>query len=428
MRRVALGFVALLCVAAEDADVRRGLVVPVDYLQFWSTGYLTVRGENPYDSVRLFELQRTVYPEFQYPIISWHPPFGLVLNVPFGLLPVVPGYLLWIGLQTACVLAAAVLLWKAGGGTDADRWVAVVLALAFAPTLIVVMMAQVTPVCLLGLAGFAWGARANRPVLAGLAVALTAWKPHLLGVFGLVLILDATRSRFSRVAVLTGGGVLLAAFVAVAAINPRVPGWYAAVLAGTADPPMPYKPADAPSPTVGCFLREYVATGDCISRLVRLPPEVALPTGRAVVPGSLLVQLIPFAVLAAAAVGVWVVRRKTWDWVAAIPWLVLASMVGTPYGSWTFDFVLLLAVIIPTAARLRDGDGGRLARNLAVGWYVAVSGGMFLALKFSAVFQEPDFVVVVPFAALGLALVRWAAARGGSRTMLPRTAPNGGAQ
>lgn len=429
MRCVAFAFVAFLCVAAEDANERRGLTIPVDYLQFWSTGYLTAHGENPYDSARLFELQKTINPDLPWPIISWHPPFALLLSIPFGLLPVPVGYLIWIGLQTAIVFLSAALLWKSGGGTAETQRIAFLLALLFGPTLIVIMCAQVTPTCLLGVAGFAAAARAGKPKLAGAAVALTALKPHLLCVFGLILLLDATRSRFSRVAVLTGCGVLLGASLIVTAVNPQVPGWYADVLLGRPATPMPYKPADVPSPTMGSFLREYVATGECLSARQRRPQERDdLPTRRTVVPGSFAVQLIPFAVLATVSVGVWFVHRKRWDWPTAIPWLVLASMASSPYGAWTFDLVLLLAVAIPTAARLSIQEGNHLAKCLAILWYILISGGMFVSLRFTGHIAEQDFVVVVPLAAVGLALAQWAAATGENRTMAPTSSPNGESQ
>ncbi len=402
----------------KAAAVRGGLTIPLDYLQFWSTGYLAVHGENPYDATKLHDLQKRVYPELSWPIISWHPPFALLLSLPFGMLPVSVGYLLWIALQMGCILLASVLFWKSEGGQDRDRLIAVGLAIGFGPTLIVIMMAQVTPVCLLGLAGFAMAARAQRPVLGGVALALTAWKPHLLGIFGVILLLEATRSRFTRVAVFTGAGVLLTASLVVTAVNPRVPGWYRDVLTGRADPPMPYKPADVPSPTLGSFLREFVATGGSISDVARQPEEIPLPTRRKVVPGSAVVQLIPFAVLAVISIGFWYRQRESWDWSTAIPWLVLASMAASPYGSWTFDLVMLLAVAIPTAARLRSGWGGPTARTIAVAWYFLISGTMFAAtLVFYWNFVETDFVVIVPLAAVGLCLVQRAANRAENHTM-----------
>ena len=74
----------------------------------------------------------------------------------------------------------------------------------------------------------------DRPVPAGLCVALTAIKPHLLFAFGLYLLLEALVSRRDRIALLTGTIAVVATAVAAWQINPTV---YADYFAALSAPP-----------------------------------------------------------------------------------------------------------------------------------------------------------------------------------------------
>ena len=54
----------------------------------------------------------------------------------------------------------------------------------------------------------------------------------------------------------------------------------------------------------------------------------------------------------------WWPQRRTWDWAAEVPTLLLVSFLTSPYGAWHFDLVLLLVVVLrragdPAAGRLR---------------------------------------------------------------------------
>src|SRR5262245_47822021 len=49
---------ALLAWQVASILTSDALPIPIDYAAFWSAGWLTIQGENPYDPVRLHEVQR----------------------------------------------------------------------------------------------------------------------------------------------------------------------------------------------------------------------------------------------------------------------------------------------------------------------------------------------------------------------------------
>ena len=355
--------------------------IPIDYYQYWAAGWLVARGENPYDPARLWEVEAAGGMVHPFPIMTWHPPWALALTLPFGLLPPGVGCVLWVALQAAAVLAAAALLWHGCGGAPDRRWVAWALTLGFTPTLALLATAQVTGFCLLGVAGFLAAMRADRPVLAGAALALTAIKPHLLALLGLAVILQSLRDGKTRRAALTGAGVLVAANLVVAAFNPLLPAQYLRTLTNQSGT-NPYRVEDVPSPTLGWHLRDLAA------------------------PESFAVSLMPLAALAAATVALWWAHRRRWDWPAAAPWLVLGSMMAPTYGAWLYDLPLLLVPVVAVAARLSGDPRAGAARWVALGWFAAVSLGVFVALK-----SVPNaaawtgFVVVTPAVAAGVSVV-----------------------
>src|SRR5207247_6929828 len=71
-------------------------------------------------------------------------------------------------------------------------------------------------------AGFLAAARANRPLFAGALGALTAIKPHLLALFALWLLFEATRAHWARRVILGGLLAGLLACIPPTVANPEV--------------------------------------------------------------------------------------------------------------------------------------------------------------------------------------------------------------
>src|SRR5262249_45600274 len=190
------------------------LFVPCDFIAFWSSAILFADGHNPYDPALLLPLQYDAGFRLGYAITMFNPPWVLPLLAPLAALPVRSAFALGLAVQFALVQVAAGWLWRAFGGDARGRWVPAALALAFAPTFLLLTSGQLTGLAIFGLAGFL-RFRPTRPILAGCLGALTAIKPHLFGLFALALALDAVRCRDGR-RVILAGAVTLAVLPAVA--------------------------------------------------------------------------------------------------------------------------------------------------------------------------------------------------------------------
>src|SRR5262245_14988290 len=184
-------------VFAADVVVRTpGFLVPRDFLEYWAAGRLNLRAGNPYHPAELLDEQKRADPAREHAVMMWNPPPALAVYMPLGALPPRWATLLWVGLQLASVFVACDLLWRAYCPTH--RWFAAVVALSFAGTWWLVAYGQNTGFMLLGLAGFLHFRRAEKPFAAGACAALTALKPHLLAVFGVLLLTDAFSRRGAK--------------------------------------------------------------------------------------------------------------------------------------------------------------------------------------------------------------------------------------
>jgi hypothetical protein len=304
-----------------------GLQVPLDFAEYYTAGHLNVVGSNPYDGGEVRRFQQSLGLQ-DTAIMMWNPPWTLTLVMPVGALPLETAYGLWVLLNFGLMILAAELLWRGFGGPAGGRGVAYFLALSFVPTIFLIGSGQITAFVLVGLAGFLAAARSGRWGVAGAVGALTAVKPHLLGLFALMLILDAFRTRAGRRVVLAGAVVGLLACIPPTLANPEVWAQYHAATTG-GDSADHHGLAHWGPPLAGWWLR----TG------------FALPFAA---------QFLPFAVAAVGFV-VWYWRQPPTDAANVadrLPAVVGLSLLAAPYGVWQFDLVLLLVPVLATAAHL----------------------------------------------------------------------------
>ncbi len=341
--------------ASGDAVGPIGLPLK-DFVEYWSAARVHVRGGNPYDGDELFPVQRqaTGNPDLAQPTMLWTPPWTLPVYLPFGALPLQTAHLAWLAVQVGCVLLSSWLLWRVyGGPTGQSRltralWatVPVLIAVAFAPPWWLVWYGQNGAFLLLGVTGFLYLRQRGYPVAAGAVAALTAIKPHLLALFGLALLLDATTRPGRRVLVGGIGAVLVASAVALIP-DPDVFGQYAAAVS---------RPTTATSTAVADWQL----------------PLLSYRLRWAINPDRFWIQFVPILAAGAVLLPYWWLRRKRWDWPTEAPRLVLASVILAPYG-WIFDWTVLLVPVMYAFARaVRDG------RLVPVG--VAVAGHLAASL------------------------------------------------
>jgi hypothetical protein len=327
---VAAGALAALIGVVQFEKLARdkSILKPYDFVEYWSAGRQLLDGKNPYDPDALIQMQRPMYDGVIKAIMMWNPPWALPVTLPFAALPWRLAQFLWLGVQFASVTLSVDVFWRLYGGGRRYRWASWLIALTFAPTLFLLFMGQITGLMLLGLAGFLYFRRRQRPILSGCVAALTALKPHHLSLFALVLLLESWPDRRIRRTVLAGAVTLTIASILPLLWNPHVWGQYFEAT-HRPDSDTFESMSDFAHSTVGYWLR------------TQIPGE------------PFAAMFVPIGVAILATALYWRRHREEWTWESALPVLTLASLLVTPYGAWAFDMVLLLLPLIRMAVWLK---------------------------------------------------------------------------
>ncbi|MHB1357082.1 MAG: hypothetical protein ACYCZF_14025, partial [Anaerolineae bacterium] len=199
---------------------------------------------------------------------------------------------------------------------------------------------------LVGITGFLVSIHTQRDYLAGAFLVLLTIKPHIGFLFLLAIAWWVVRKR--RWGVLLGGAAALAAACAVVGlISPAV---FEQYLSAAAGPPLYWR-----STTLGTWLR--VVFGSEQHWLQFFPPGVGI-----------------FLFVA------WALRHQgEWNWPRLAPELLLASVIFAAYG-WSFDYVVLLPVVVAIMAGLRTLTGRQ--RVVVVGLYGLTQLGVLLVNQY----------------------------------------------
>ena len=315
----------------------------VDFAEYGAAARVLRSGGDMYDPRSLLEHQlpagmvgerpgtAKAMPDAQ---MMWNPPWVTPLVLPLAWVGWGPGFAAWVMAQFLAVLISVALMWSSFGGPRRLLPLALVLALAFPPLLYLLRFGQSSGFMLLGLAGFLAALKANRPLLAGLALALTAVKPHLLFTFAALVAADALIRPGRRRAVAVGVLVL-----GVCALTPVLlrPGVWQEYVAATKMPSDDF----------------HVAPADWD------PPILAGEFAK-LVGGSMAAKFAPSVVATLVWLGIWWRGRRDWDWAGRLPAVVLTCLLTTGYGAWLFDLTLLLVPLVWVGARLANA-GGRAA-------------------------------------------------------------------
>ena len=208
-RLFAFGFVAmavLLLSTSRDLLDARGTPVGADFVTFWAASDLSLKGHagDSFDAGAIAAAERRAVPASDQ-IYLWHyPPVFLLYVLPLATVPYIWGYLAWV---TLWVVAFAATMRRLAG-SDA-MW----LALGSTATLVNVMHGQngLPSAILVAATLFLLP---KRPLLAGIALGLLCYKPHLGATFGLLLLIGGHWRAIVGAAIGVGGSILasLAAF------------------------------------------------------------------------------------------------------------------------------------------------------------------------------------------------------------------------
>lgn len=280
-----------------------------DFISYWSAGTQLIHGANPYNASAVLAMERTTHGYAGARLIMRNPPSALFLVIPLGLVGVRAASILWSLLILLCLAVSIHTMWKMHG-SPANRFD--LLGYVFAPVLACLAIGQTSVFVLLGLVLFL---RFNnsKPLLAGMALALCALKPHLFLPFAVALFAWMITRKTYRI-------------LAGAAIGMGI----CCVIPLFFDPSVWWQYAQ--SARVSGIESEFRPDPGTILRF-------------AFDRSAMWIQFLP--VLAACVWATWYFHRHRtdWDWQTHGSVLMLVSVFAAPY-SWFFDQAVLLPALL----------------------------------------------------------------------------------
>ncbi len=381
---VGLAAVAILMVAVVAPHLGRALLGARlgigDFQAYWSASRLLSTAQNFADPDLLLAIERehTGWTR-DYAMVTWNPPWLLVLLLPYALLPFPEAAGLWLLTNVTLIFVASVMVWKVVEGPWRG-WVAPILTLVFAPALVGLSVGQVVSLVYFGLAGFLFFERRDRPLWAGACLALTLVKPHLVYVTLPVILLELAYQRRWRVWAGLAGALALS-FVAFL-LRPTLLADYAGLTSGA-------HLLAWQTPTLGGFLE--LVFGWRWSKLMGL-------------------VVLPLALIA------WWQRRGRLDVLATANVTLILSVPTAPFG-WGYDALVLVLPILQVFAWVFDG---RLERRESAAVVALIAAADIVSYRLRLVVLNEVYYFWLPLVVAGL--YGWAAMRKNGRAERTDTA------
>lgn len=291
--------------------------VKCDFISYWAAGHLLRNGQNPYDAKAVLALEAQVgHDPHVALLVMRNPPLAFPMALPLGWIGPKAGLIVWTLVLIGLVLLVSRLLWVLFGRPDSLlRY----LGFGFPPIIACLMARQTGILLLLGITLFLflWE---DRPFLAGAALWLCAFKPHLFVPFGIALFLWCLINKKKGLRILAGFGVALIGSCALAyAMDPHAWAQYA----------------------------ELIRTGGPLNEVVpSLSAQLRLLTDR----HAVWIQFLPITTASAWAIWYFWTSRKSWDWMDHGQLLLLVGALTVPYG-FVYDESALLPAVMAGAYR-----------------------------------------------------------------------------
>ena len=292
-----------------------------DFVEYWAASRLVVHGTDPYAPVPLLALEREAGLAHSNPLIMRNPPWIVPLIAVLGLLPFDLAQKLWMGCCLISLLVAARWLWGLYRTDAQSPWASWVAAAFFLPVDVALAIGQISPLVLLGVAGFLHFEKQGKLAWAGAFLFLAAQKPHLIFLFWIALLLWSIRMSAGRTLAVFMAITVAASAVAVA-MDRAIFSQYFSLF--TRD-----RVLLELTPTLSGLLRLW---------LRNYPP----------------MQLLLALLAVAWFCFYWRGSRPAWQWREEVPILLLVSLLAASYG-WFFDQVILLPCVFQAVGWLTPG-------------------------------------------------------------------------
>jgi hypothetical protein len=301
-----------------------------DFRAYWSASYLLAQGENFADDDLLLSVQRETGFHREYVMKTWNPPWILLWIIPYTWLAFDTGAKLWLLTNIGVLIFSIIIGWRLPFPTGELRkgwvWLPLLAAVLFPSTIVALLFGQVNLLVLGGLVGFLFFSTRQQEEAAGLALALTTFKPHLVYLALPIILFHLLWQRRWRT-LLVFGGVLAGSMMVVLFLRPTFLSDY---VQGT---------------TAGNLFAWETATFVTYVSLQMGWPWVRL----------IGIVLLPLAVAA------WFYNKERLPLLLFVETAVLISVITMPFG-WSYDYVVLLLPMMRVLMWLVIGQWSLLER------------------------------------------------------------------
>jgi hypothetical protein len=300
---------------------KHGDIGTIDFIQYWSSRQLLLRGENPYDPALLHAVERAQGLPDDVPIMMWNPPWLVMLLSPALSFDFLTSCAVWLGVSIAFIAIAGFLAARTYVPGVRPEPIVVAAMFLFEPHLSSIRFGQLGILYALCVAAFLYGARRNDAMIMGLSLVPLTVKPHLFYLAFVFLAYWVIVDRKWKVVV--WGAIGFAVLLAATELSyPRaIARWLEAL---TTQPPMHW----AVGTLVG-IVRTFVfeVTGEVVHW-----PLIAIPG------------------LTTAAFVAWLaIVRPDPDVLWRLPAVLGLSLFTAPYG-WLFDQAQLVVIQVGLVA------------------------------------------------------------------------------
>jgi len=182
-----------------------------DFRPYWSASYLLRQGQDFSDPVLMDEIERSQTGwNKSFTMMAWFAPTGMVILLPFTLLPFEKAAFLWLLLNILVLSITAFLLWEKG---IQKIWIPLLAVFTFPMTLLSLYVGQINTLVLFGLAIYLSLEKNSHQYIRGIGLALTTIKPHLVILTLPLIIIDSVYRKQWKTLIGFFGALLFSAIV-----------------------------------------------------------------------------------------------------------------------------------------------------------------------------------------------------------------------
>ena len=324
-----------------------------DFITYWASGRIFLAGGHPYSQDAMLATEQMLGWPSDVPMMTFCPPWALPLSSILALFPFHVAQMGWFAISLVLNCASAVGLWIYFDGKRSQAWIALIVCATFLPMGGAELLGQINPLMLASLTAFLLFVKGKHNFAAGLVTLGFGFKPHLLYLVALAILLWAIKQRAWTLL----GGVLL--------------GYIGTTVF-----------AQIYNPNVADYLHRSVNDALEISCGLGWVLRAAFGVQRR------WLQFLPCFFGLAWFLYYWKKHREHWDWQTHFPLLVLVSVSTSPY-FWFHDFIMTFPALISLCVR-----GAYRSFNVIVAYLV---------------FQAFLFEAGMPFTWMAVASVLWTA-------------------